>query len=48
VKLQGSHILWNYDISLESMFCLIDLLRLVMKLNRKTYLSLERYTHMGD
>jgi hypothetical protein len=31
--------LWNHDVSLEPIFCLIDLLRLVMKLNnfRKIY-----------
>jgi hypothetical protein len=27
---------------------LIDLLRLVMVLNDKVYMVLERYTHMGD
>jgi hypothetical protein len=34
-KLQGSPIMWNYDVSLEPMFCLINLLRLIMKLNYK-------------
>jgi hypothetical protein len=32
---QGPRIMWNYDVSLEPMFCLIDLLRLIMKLNYK-------------
>ena len=35
VKSQGSQILWNDDVFLESMFCLINLLRLVMLLHNE-------------
>jgi hypothetical protein len=44
---QGSHFV-ELRVSPESMFCLIDLLRLVTMLKRKVYMILERYMHMGD
>jgi hypothetical protein len=34
-KSQGSRIMKNYDVSLEPMFCLMDLLRLDMMLDHK-------------
>jgi hypothetical protein len=47
VKSQGSRCV-ELRVFLESMFCLIDLLRLVTMLKRKVYKILERYMHMGD
>jgi hypothetical protein len=44
---QGSHFV-ELRVSSESMFCLIDLLRLVTMLKHKFYMILERYIHMGD
>jgi hypothetical protein len=44
VKSQGSRCV-ELRVFLESMFCLIDLLRLATMLKRKVYMILERYIY---